>query len=71
MAQPDQDELFGDTEAPVSGRPPAAHQPLAAGRYAVQVRVMLGLGPEAPIDRAPIARELTTFVLLGCGLAPD
>jgi len=39
--------------------------------YAVQVRVMLGLGPEAPIDRAPIARELTTFVLLGCGLAPD
>jgi TetR/AcrR family transcriptional regulator len=39
--------------------------------YAVQVRVMLDLGPDAPIDRAPIARELTTFVLLGCGLAPD
>ncbi len=30
MAQPDQDDLFGDTEASTSGRPPAAHQPLAA-----------------------------------------
>lgn len=39
--------------------------------YAVQVRVMLDLPPGAPIDRAPIARELTTFVLLACGLAPD
>lgn len=39
--------------------------------YAVQVRVMLGLAPDAPIDREPIVRELTTFVLLGCGLAPD
>lgn len=38
--------------------------------YAVQVRVMLGLAPDAPVDREPIARELTTFVLLGCGLAP-
>ncbi|MCB2024661.1 MAG: TetR family transcriptional regulator C-terminal domain-containing protein [Ottowia sp.] len=39
--------------------------------YAVQARVMLGLPPDAPIDREPIARELTRFVLLGCGLAPD
>jgi len=39
--------------------------------YAVQVQVMLGLGPDEPLDREPIARELTTFVLLGCGLAPD
>lgn len=39
--------------------------------YSVQVRVMLGLTPDAPIDREPIVRELTTFVLLGCGLAPD
>lgn len=38
--------------------------------YSVQVRVMLGLSQDAPIDRDPIARELTTFVLLGCGLAP-
>jgi TetR/AcrR family transcriptional regulator len=39
--------------------------------YSVQVRVMLGLAPDAPIEREPIVRELTTFVLLGCGLAPD
>jgi TetR/AcrR family transcriptional regulator len=39
--------------------------------YAVQVRVMLGLEPDAPIDREPLVRELTTFVLLGCGLAPE
>jgi TetR/AcrR family transcriptional regulator len=39
--------------------------------YSVQVQVMLGLGPDEPLDREPIARELTTFVLLGCGLAPD
>lgn len=39
--------------------------------YAVQVRVMLDLAPDAPIDRAPITRELTTSVLLTCGLAPD
>lgn len=38
--------------------------------YAVQVRVMLRLAPDAPIERAPIERELTAFVLLGCGLAP-
>jgi TetR/AcrR family transcriptional regulator len=38
--------------------------------YAVQVRVMLSLPPDAPIDRAPIERELTAFVLMGCGLAP-
>ena len=39
--------------------------------YAVQVRVMLGLPPAAPIDREPIQRELTAFVLMGCGFAPD
>jgi TetR/AcrR family transcriptional regulator len=39
--------------------------------YGVQVQVMLGLGPDEPLDREPIARELTTFVLMGCGLAPD
>lgn len=40
--------------------------------YAVQVRVMLRLAPDAPIERAPIERELTRFVLTGCGLlAPD
>ena len=39
--------------------------------YAVQVRVMLDVSADAPIDRAPIARELTTSVLLTCGLAPD
>jgi len=38
--------------------------------YAVQVRVMLRLPSDAPIDRAPIERELTAFVLMGCGLAP-
>ena len=37
--------------------------------YAVQVRVMLRLPPDAPIDRVPIERELTNFVLMGCGLA--
>jgi TetR/AcrR family transcriptional regulator len=39
--------------------------------YGVQVPIMLGLAPDEPIDREPIVRELTTFVLLGCGLAPD
>jgi TetR/AcrR family transcriptional regulator len=39
--------------------------------YGVQVRVMLGQVPESAIDREPIVRELTTFVLLGCGLAPE
>ncbi|MDD0810168.1 TetR/AcrR family transcriptional regulator [Curvibacter sp. RS43] len=38
--------------------------------YGVQVRVMLGLPPDAPLDRAPIALQITNFVLLGCGLAP-
>jgi TetR/AcrR family transcriptional regulator len=38
--------------------------------YAVQVRVMLGQPPDTPIDRAPIERELTDFVLMGCGFAP-
>ncbi|MDB5999340.1 MAG: TetR family transcriptional regulator [Rhizobacter sp.] len=39
--------------------------------YGVQVNVMLGLAPDAPIDREPIVRELTTFVLTGIGLAPE
>jgi len=39
--------------------------------YAVQVHVMLGLKRGAPLDREPIVRELTSFVLLGCGLAPE
>ena len=39
--------------------------------YAVQVRVMLGQAPDAPIDREPIQRELTAFVLMGCGFAPE
>ena len=39
--------------------------------YAVQVRVMLGQPPDAPIDREPIQRELTAFVLMGCGFAPE
>ena len=36
--------------------------------YAIQTRVMLGLPPDAPIEREPIARELVTFVLGGCGI---
>ena len=36
--------------------------------YALQTRVMLGLPPDAPIEREPIARELVAFVLHGCGL---
>jgi len=39
--------------------------------YGVQVRQMLGLAPDEAIDREPIARELTTSVLLTCGLAPE
>ncbi|MFT4242241.1 MAG: TetR family transcriptional regulator C-terminal domain-containing protein [Acidovorax sp.] len=39
--------------------------------YEAQVQVMLGLAPGEPIAREPIARQITTFVLLGCGLAPD
>ena len=39
--------------------------------YGVQVHIMLGLAPDEPIDREPIVRELTSLVLLGCGLAPD
>ena len=44
---------------------------LVSGSTGMQARVMLGLPPDAPIDREPLARELTRFVLLGCGLAPD
>jgi TetR/AcrR family transcriptional regulator len=39
--------------------------------YAVQVRVMLGQPADSAIVREPIVHELTTFVLLGCGLAPE
>jgi len=39
--------------------------------YNVQARVMLHLPANAPIDRAPIARQITNSVLLLCGLAPD
>jgi TetR/AcrR family transcriptional regulator len=39
--------------------------------YAVQVRVMLGQPSDAAIDREPIQRELTAFVLMGCGFAPE
>jgi TetR/AcrR family transcriptional regulator len=39
--------------------------------YAVQVRVMMGQPPDTPIDREPIQRELTAFVLMGCGFAPE
>ncbi len=36
--------------------------------YALQTRVMLGLPPDAPIEREPITRELVAFVLGGCGI---
>lgn len=36
--------------------------------YALQTRVMLGVAPDAPLDREPIAKELITFVLQGCGI---
>lgn len=39
--------------------------------YGVQVNVMLGLAPGAPLEREPIVRELTNFVLAGIGLAPQ
>jgi len=39
--------------------------------YAVQVRVMLGQKPDTPIARDTVERELTDFVLRGCGLAPE
>lgn len=36
--------------------------------YALQTRVMLGLPPDAPLDREAIATELIAFVLGGCGI---
>jgi len=36
--------------------------------YAIQTRVMLGLPPDAPLDREAIAKELIGFVLAGCGI---
>lgn len=38
--------------------------------FALQVRVMQGLLPDAPLDRDAIAREVTGFVLRGCGIDP-
>jgi len=39
--------------------------------YAVQVQQVLGAEAGSADGRERIARELTNFVLLGCGLAPD
>lgn len=39
--------------------------------YEVQVNIMLKLAPGQAIDREPIVQQLTTMVLLGCGLAPN
>jgi TetR/AcrR family transcriptional regulator len=38
--------------------------------YALQTRVMMGVAPDAPIDRGLVAREVTAFVLAGCGVKP-
>ncbi len=40
--------------------------------YALQTRLILGMQADAPFDREPIARELISLVLLGCGIpVPD
>ena len=36
--------------------------------YALQARVMMGVGAETAIDREQVARELIAFVLGGCGI---
>ncbi|MDA7416899.1 TetR/AcrR family transcriptional regulator [Xenophilus arseniciresistens] len=36
--------------------------------YALQVRAMAGLPPDAPLEREPVVRELTAFILAGCGI---
>lgn len=36
--------------------------------YALQARVMMGVGTETAIDREQVARELIAFVLGGCGI---
>ncbi len=38
--------------------------------YALQARVMMGTGPETPLDREQVAKELIQFVLSGCGIKP-
>ena len=38
--------------------------------YALQARVMMGVGTETAIDREQVARELIAFVLGGCGIKP-
>lgn len=38
--------------------------------FALQVRVMRGQAPDAPLERALITREVIQFVLRGCGLPP-
>ncbi len=38
--------------------------------FALQVRVMHGLPPDAPLPRETITREVTAFILRGCGLTP-
>ncbi len=37
--------------------------------FALQVRVMLGQKPDEPLDRETISREVTAFILAGCGLS--
>lgn len=39
--------------------------------FALQVRVMQGLPPDAPLDREATAQEVTRFILRGCGITPD
>lgn len=39
--------------------------------FALQVRVMRGHGPDTPPERDLITREVTHFILRGCGLRPD
>ena len=36
--------------------------------YALQVRVMQDLPPDAPLDREAIAKEVIAFILNGCGI---
>ncbi|OZI63372.1 TetR family transcriptional regulator C-terminal domain-containing protein [Bordetella genomosp. 11] len=39
--------------------------------YDIQVRIMLGVAPGAPMDREPIVRSITDMVLRCCGLVRD
>ena len=38
--------------------------------FALQVRVITGLAPDAPLPRETITREVVAFILRGCGLQP-